>query len=345
MLRIDRKNQGFTLLETPSLAEASISERYDLQEFISNSPHPFFKELGLELFLVGKEVMPSKSVQDRIDLLAVDKEGSSVVIELKRGNNKLQLLQAISYAGMISQWSGEDFLGLLSEDRQEALAGFLEVDLEDVNRAQRIVLIAEEFDYALLVGTEWLSKNYSVDVMCCRISVAKDVGSGTEYLVCSNVYPARELFQEAAPRRQRGSAKTMIKWSDWTAAMSEVSNLALIDFFQSQLAENRESYLRKRILHYRIDGKRRWYVASRQTRAYVWQHGRFDNDVEYWKQGLSEQASIKPVKRGRCLSFFLETPDDFQFFQKSATSGLLKTVWSWGVDPEDSEDGEGDSEE
>jgi hypothetical protein len=94
---------------------------------------------------------------------------------------------------MISQWSAEEFLGLLSNDRKETLADFLEVDLEDVNRAQRIVLIAEEFDYALLVGTEWLSKNFSVDVMCCRISVAKDVGSGTEYLVCSNVYNAGGL--------------------------------------------------------------------------------------------------------------------------------------------------------
>jgi hypothetical protein len=344
MLRIDRKNQGFTLLETPSLAEVSISERYDLQEFISNSPDAFFQELGLELFLIGKEIMPSKSVQDRIDLLAVDKEGSIVVIELKRGNNKLQLLQAISYAGMISQWSAEEFLGLLSRDRKEMLADFLEVDLEDVNRAQRIVLIAEEFDYALLVGTEWLSKNFSVDVMCCRISVAKDVGSGTEYLVCSNVYPARELFQEAAPRGQRSSV-TMIRWSDWTAALAEVSNRALVEFFEKQLAENRESYLRKRILHFRVDGKRRWFVAARQARAYVWQHGRFDNDVEYWKQGLSELASVKPVKRGRCLSFFLESQDDFQFFQKSATNGLLKAAWSWGVDTEDSEDSEGDSEE
>jgi hypothetical protein len=245
---------------------------------------------------------------------------------------------------MISQWSAEEFLGLLSRDRKEMLADFLEVDLEDVNRAQRIVLIAEEFDYALLVGTEWLSKNFSVDVMCCRISVAKDVGSGTEYLVCSNVYPARELFQEAAPRGQRSSV-TMIRWSDWTAALAEVSNRALVEFFEKQLDENRESYLRKRILHFRVDGKRRWFVAARQARAYVWQHGRFDNDVEYWKQGLSELASVKPVKRGRCLSFFLESQDDFQFFQKSATSGLLKAAWSGCVDTEDSEDAEGDSEE
>jgi hypothetical protein len=44
-----------------------------------------------------------------------------VVIELKRGNNKLQLLQAISYAGMISQWSAEEFLGLLSTDQKETM--------------------------------------------------------------------------------------------------------------------------------------------------------------------------------------------------------------------------------
>jgi hypothetical protein len=51
------------------------------------------------------------------------------------------------------------------------------------------------------------------------------------------------------------------------------------------------------------------------------------------------------VKRSRCLSFFLESQDDFQFFQKSATSGLLKAAWSWCVDTEDSGDAEGDSEE
>ena len=93
MLRIDRNKQTLTPLEQPSLSEALVRERYDLQEFICNSPNVFFEEIGQELFLIGKEVQPSDSVQDRIDVLAIDKDGTCVVVELKRGNHKLQLFQ------------------------------------------------------------------------------------------------------------------------------------------------------------------------------------------------------------------------------------------------------------
>jgi hypothetical protein len=37
MHRIERQQKRFILLDQPKLAEASITERYDLQEFIFNS--------------------------------------------------------------------------------------------------------------------------------------------------------------------------------------------------------------------------------------------------------------------------------------------------------------------
>ena len=126
MLKIDRNNQRFSLLDTPTLADGLLTERYDLQEFISSSPDAFFKEIGQELFLLGKEIEPSKNVKDRIDLLAIDKEGRCVVVELKRGKHKLQMLQAISYAGMIAQWDSDDLIQLLDDDQQESLSDFLE---------------------------------------------------------------------------------------------------------------------------------------------------------------------------------------------------------------------------
>ena len=71
---------------------------------IKANPDAFFTEMGESLLLIGDEVRPTDFVEDRIDLLAVDQQGALVVVELKRGSNKLQLLQALSYAGMISKW-------------------------------------------------------------------------------------------------------------------------------------------------------------------------------------------------------------------------------------------------
>ena len=325
MLKINRNEKSFSLLETPTLASASITERYDLQEFISNSSDAFFKELGLDLFLLGKEVEPSKTVQDRIDLLAVDKEGRCVIVELKRGNHKLQMFQAISYAGMIAQWSYEDLLQLLDEEKQEELADFLEVDPEEINREQKIVLVAEAFDYALLIGAEWLSDTYSVDIMCCRIALAKDSENSNEFLVCSNVYPAPELAQEAVARGQQN--KRPAKWADWESALAGIENPDVLNYFKKQLAENRESYLRYRDIIFRIDGKRRWFVKARQSSAYVWQRGRFDGDIEFWKGGLSDPLSIDPVKKGKCLRFYLTARKDFKFFHKAFTTELQDVDW------------------
>ena len=162
MLKIDRPNQLFTRLETPSLAAVSITEKYDLQEYICNSPEAFFEEIGQSLFLIAKEIEPSDVVEDRIDILALDKDGQAVVIELKRGHHKLQMFQAISYAGMVARWEPDDFLGRLDADMQEKLMDdFLEVEKEEINLHQRIILIAEAFDYSVLVGAEWLTERLS----------------------------------------------------------------------------------------------------------------------------------------------------------------------------------------
>lgn len=336
MLKINRNNHSFSILDKPTLADVLITERYDLQEYICNSPKEFFSEIGQELFLIGKEISPSKNVQDRIDLLAIDKEGTCVIVELKRGNHKLQMMQAISYAGMIAQWSPDDFLRRLDEVQRDALTEFLEEgDTEEINHRQRLILVAEAFDYALLIGAKWLTDNHGVDVMCCRIAVAKDAATNTEYLVCSNVYPAPELAQEAVPRGRRTTDSETAKWADWDSALANIDNLAVAEYYREQLKANRESYLRKRTLHYRIEGKRRWFATARQARTYVWQHGRFDGDIEYWQKGLSDGTGVKPVKKEKCLSFFLVNEADFKFFHQAATDKLLKTEWMQGSPEED----------
>jgi len=336
MLRIERNGKRFTRLDEQKLVEASITERYDLEEFIFNSPEQFFAEVGEELFVLGKEIPPTEVVQDRIDLLALDQDGKAVIVELKRGNDKLQLLQAVAYAGMVARWTSSDFLKLVDVHRQEQLADFLTVDTDEINREQRIILIAEAYDFEVLVGAEWLHNKYEVDILCCRISLAVDPASGAEYLACTPVFPAPELAVQAVPRR-RGSVEN-VRWSNWDQALANLSNSAIADYYRPQLATEGatkpterfsiESSLRYRSLMYRIDGKRRWSLEARDTRAYCWQTGRFEGDVDFWSRRLSNSGSVKPVQGGACLRFFVSTSPDFAAFHKAVTQELLGVEWA-----------------
>src|ERR1700682_1706189 len=138
MVKISRDEKLFTCLDTKSLSQANILERKDLQEFIFNSFKPFCQELRQDLRIIAKEVRPSETVADRIDLLAVDHDGNVVIIELKRGNDKLQLLQAIAYAGMIAKWSPEELLAQAGKDRADEIRDWID-DSEMINQSQRIL--------------------------------------------------------------------------------------------------------------------------------------------------------------------------------------------------------------
>ena len=114
---------------------------------------------------MAKEVRPTSFVDDRIDLLAGDKEGSCVVIEIKRGSHKFHLLQALSYAAMVSKWPQDrivteysSLVGKATEEGTDYIEQFLNVDVETLNTSQRVLLLAENFDYEVLVTAEWLSE-------------------------------------------------------------------------------------------------------------------------------------------------------------------------------------------
>lgn len=112
MLCIDRKEKKLVRLTKSALADADHWERH-LQSMICANPDSFCEEIAERLLVVGQEVRPSDAVPDRIDIPAVDEDGSAVVIELKRGTHKLQLLQAVSYAGMVSRWPADRFVETL----------------------------------------------------------------------------------------------------------------------------------------------------------------------------------------------------------------------------------------
>ncbi|MCH7592515.1 MAG: hypothetical protein IH989_07035 [Planctomycetes bacterium] len=346
MLRVDRSRKELQKLDQPTLPEVGWKEREDLQRMIRNSPDAFFAEMGEQLMLVGEEIRPAEFVDDRIDLLAIDKEGASVVIELKRGTNKLQLLQGLAYAAMVSKWENSRFLaerqrltGGSAEDVESEVEGFLVEDTDELNQSQRIVLMAEDFDFEVLIAAEWLTESYAMDIRCYRLRISTD--GSNEFLSCTCIYPPPEITQHVRRRGSRREGASKMKWSDWEEALSTVKNEAVADFFQRELAAGRDSYLRKRILHFQVKGRRRLWVAARRNAAYVWQGHRFDGDETLWTEKIGEHIKVEPVKRDSCLRFFLSSGDDFTRFAEIVEQDLPKVEFLRRGDvPETQEDNE-----
>lgn len=326
MLMVDRNNGELTPLAEVSLPDAGLLERQDLQRMICNSPDAFFGEMGENLLLIGEEVQPTDFVEDRIDLLAIDQSGAAVVIELKRGSHKLHLLQAVSYAAMISKWGADQFIEQRAKfaeqttgDAKEEIEQFLDGDLRDLNEVQRIVLVAEDYDYQVLVTAEWLSDTFQVDIRCYRLELAQD--GPREFLGCTCIFPPPEISEHAIRRGRRGDIVEP-KWATWEESLAAIQNPDLREYFERELAAGRDNHLGKRLMYYRVGGKRRFFVSARNDFAYVWQYSRFPGDEELWRNRLDGSNDVEPVSRQNRLRFYLRTKKDFETFDKVVNTEL-----------------------
>lgn len=237
-----------------------------LQALIVANPEAFFMELGEDLILIGDEIAPSDVIDRRIDLLALDRQGSVVVIELKRGSDRLQLLQAVSYAALISDWTPQHLVELIASKRKmteadatEQIDSFLDCELSAVNESQRVVLLAEAYDYGVLAAGQWLTERYGLDIRCYQMRLARQ-GELTP-LSCTRLFPARDLRDQAVGKRKVTAGGTTTKWQDGDTALAAMPNEDERAFYERQLASDYEQYRPDGSLYFRHEGKRRWCLT------------------------------------------------------------------------------------
>ncbi len=152
-------------------------------------------------------------------------------------------------------------------------------------------------------------------------------------------YIRPELSAESVIRGRSGPGRPL-NWKDWESALANIENQSVKDFFEKELADGREAYLRKRTLRFRVQGKRRFNVSARKKLAYVWQIGRFRDDVEYWTKVIGETAEAKPVRQGRCLRLYLQNDKEFRSFENAYLKETETFRWTdgSGFDLDDDED-------
>lgn len=184
-----------------SMAQEGRTEVYDLEAWIASDP----SIVGPDLIVIGRQIATKSGP---LDLLAVDKDGNLVVIELKREVLPREaLVQAIDYASDLADWDIDRINAVCLKHAQKSLDDalteqFPDINLEsvNVNETQRIILVGFSIESSLERMIGWLSDHYNVNINAVVLNYTK-TKSGEELLTRTSVI-SEEVEQERVRKRK-----------------------------------------------------------------------------------------------------------------------------------------------
>jgi hypothetical protein len=213
LFEIDPSAKTASATPPVGLAELGYRERYDLQEWVLSNP----SLLGEDLFIVTDEYARFDRTRERLDLLAVDRRGKLVVVELKRSAVGSHAdLQAIRYAAYCSTLRLQDVAEIHSdfrsrrgeaigpeEARQRILNYVGSPDFTELDNQPRMILGAEEFPPEITASAMWL-RSCDIDIRCVRLRPYK---IGEHLILDASVLIPLPEAEEFIIRRERKEAE------------------------------------------------------------------------------------------------------------------------------------------
>lgn len=241
MFLIDRAQNRLTRLERRTFTELGFRERAHLQEWIASDP----SVLGEDLLIIQKEFAGFSDTSERLDLLALDKQGRLVVIENKLDDSGRDVTwQALKYASYCSSLSKDQIRSIFQEHLQaKEDAGSAEEQLTDffggqdydelelnVGLTQRVILIAANFRKEVTSTVLWLL-NHNVRMQCFRVRLYSMAGETLmdveqmipvrdteEFVIRMAQKTQNEAEDQTARRRRRG-----IRHEFWTHLLERMN--------------------------------------------------------------------------------------------------------------------------
>lgn len=194
----------FEKIESTTFLDLNIWERHHIQEWIRQAP----EILGEQLLVVSIEFDRFVNSHDRLDVLAIDRQGNLVVIELKRDAFAGYAdLQAIRYAAMVSSMTIDNLLPYYiayqkkylkvenpsKENSRTDIEEFVNQDsFEELSSKPRIILCSENFSQEITTTVLWLNQS-GLDISCVRITPHR---IGEQVVIVPNkIIPIQEAKQ------------------------------------------------------------------------------------------------------------------------------------------------------
>ncbi len=177
--KVNRTENSITEITPSKFGDLQIKERTHLQEWIAGNPEMF----GEELLIIQKEFDGFSDTSERLDLLALDKDGNLVLIENKLDDSGRNVVwQALKYVSYCSTLTTEQIVGIFNkylgryseaghDKGRSVIMDFLGVESEEnllLNKDdQRIIFVANEFRKEVTSTVLWLL-NHDIQIQCFR---------------------------------------------------------------------------------------------------------------------------------------------------------------------------------
>ena len=180
MFRVDLAQNRLSRLVQKRFSDLALRERDHLQEWLANQPDA----LGEELLIIQKEFDGFDETRERLDLLALDKDGNLVVIENKLDDSGRDVTwQALKYTAYVSGLTKMQIVDIYQQylDRHEGggnavsrICEFMEVEeLEETvlnpGNDQRMIFIAANFRREVTAAVLWLLSR-GIRAQCFKVT-------------------------------------------------------------------------------------------------------------------------------------------------------------------------------
>lgn len=189
MFTLNKIENRIRPVKTKTFSELGFTERRHLQEWLAHQPDA----LGEELLIIQKEFDGFDETKERLDLLAIDKDGNLVIIENKLDDSGRDVVwQALKYASYCASLSKSQIVEIyqrylqrfeylsksdfdpMPQDAASRICEFLEApDLDEVKlnlgNSQRLMLVAANFRKEVTSTALWLVAQ-GINVQCFKVT-------------------------------------------------------------------------------------------------------------------------------------------------------------------------------
>jgi len=175
----DKNTKEISSFEETDFKSQNISERQDIENWIEENPDI----LGEQLLILSKEYDKFDKTKERLDLLAIDKLGNLIIIELKRDDSGKSVdLQALKYAAYCSTLTFNETVSLYQnyleskgqkknlDEVKDLITNFIDNnEFEEIDDRPRIMLVSREFRQEVTASVIWLRK-FGIDISCIKLT-------------------------------------------------------------------------------------------------------------------------------------------------------------------------------